>query len=239
MKNNTEGFVNVMRGLFAGILSFVINSIKILHKEGYIFVLIGVVTTMIFLAITLFLGILSFIITCWIIYFFRDPHRIVPQNQNAVVSPADGTITSITQNELMPEELNENCSQRFTKVSIFLNVFNVHVNRVPIKGKIEKIKYIPGKFFNASLDKSSTENERNIILIKNENGEMFVFTQIAGLIARRIVCYAKENETFETGERYGIIRFGSRVDVFIPQNYQVCVYEGQTMIGGETILAQK
>lgn len=218
---------------------FLVENIKNTHKEGYVFILIGILVTILMYSIASFLGNICAIITIWIVYFFRDPHRITPQKNGIMVSPADGVITSILKDVNAPSELDIDEEQKFTKISIFLNVFNVHVNRIPVKSEIKKICYVPGKFFNATLDKSSTDNERNIILLKTEGGEDVVLTQIAGLIARRIVCYAQEAQSFNTGERYGIIRFGSRVDVFIPSTYSINVELGQTMTGGETVIANK
>lgn len=238
-EEENNGFINVLLNLLKGAASFIVDSIKNTHKEGHIFILIASLVTFIGYLISSCIGTVFLIITAWVVYFFRDPHRIVPNQKGILVSPADGTITKISQGEFLPEELGHNTQTKFTMVSIFLNVFNVHVNRIPIKGIIEKKEYIEGKFFNASLDKSSKENERNILLIKTDSGELFGLVQIAGLIARRIVCYAKEGDSYETGERYGIIRFGSRVDIYIPEGYMVNVQEGQTMIGGETIIAIK
>ena len=194
---------------------------------------------MLLFALSAFVGLLGLIISVWCIYFFRDPHRVIPLQDGILVSPADGEITAILENEPMPEELEIHSQEKFTKISIFLNVFDVHVNRVPVECTVQKVAYIPGKFFNATLEKSSKENERNILLLKTKDGDNVVLTQIAGLIARRIVSYAEEGNDFKTGQRYGIIRFGSRVDVYIPQNYKISVLLGQTMLGGETIIAKK
>jgi phosphatidylserine decarboxylase len=242
MSNRNEevrGFLNVVIALLKDALSFCLDALRNTHKEGHIFVFIGAVVTVVGYLLASFLGNIFLLITVWIIYFFRDPHRIVPQQKGVLVAPADGTITAIVENESLPEELKFTTEEKFTRVSIFLNVFNVHVNRIPAKADVIEARYIPGKFLNANLDKSSKENERNILLLKTEDGEYLAVTQIAGLIARRIVSYAKTNDAFETGERYGIIRFGSRADVFIPESYEVLVLMGQTMIGGETIIARK
>jgi len=234
-----KGLLNIILKLLQGVAVFLIDGIKNTHKEGHIFILLGVIATIIGYWTISFLGTICFILTGWIIYFFRDPHRVVPQKEGILVAPADGVITAIVKGEELPEELHFNTETTFTRISIFLNVFNVHVNRIPVKAEVEKTCYVPGKFLNANLDKSSKENERNILLLKTEGGEYIGLTQIAGLIARRIVSYAKQTDNYETGERYGIIRFGSRVDVFIPEHYKVCVEKGQTMIGGETIIASK
>jgi phosphatidylserine decarboxylase len=207
-----------------------------LHKEGYRFLAIAVVITFILLLISNFLGLISFILTVWIYYFFRDPERFSINDENFLLSPADGVVSQITEVK-GPVELGlEN--KKFTRVSIFMNVFNCHVNRFPSSGKIDKIFYKPGKYFNASLDKSSEENERNYIKYTNSHGDELVLVQIAGLIARRIVCDVKENLETKQGEKFGIIRFGSRVDLYI-DNYKILVKENQKMISGETIVAKK
>jgi phosphatidylserine decarboxylase len=175
------------------------------------------------------LFIISLILLIFTFYFFRDPERVVPIGNDILVSPADGLITNIT-------EIKEG-KKLYTKVSIFLSIFNVHIQRLPISGEVTKIDYIEGKFINATLDKASDENERLKITIKNGNNLIYV-TQIAGLIARRIVNYVKPNENINQGERYGIIKFGSRVDIEFPNNFKLLVNEGQQCIGGETIIAQ-
>ena len=207
-----------------------------LHKEGYRFLAIAVVITFILLLISNFLGLISFILTVWIYYFFRDPDRFSINDESFLLSPADGIVSQISEVK-GPVELGlEN--KQFTRVSIFMNVFNCHVNRFPSSGKIDKIFYKPGKYFNASLDKSSEENERNYIKYTNSHGDELVLVQIAGLIARRIVCDVKENLETKQGEKFGIIRFGSRVDLYI-DNYKILVKENQKMISGETIVAKK
>tara|TARA_B110000438_G_C15701141_1_gene601103 strand:+ start:127 stop:777 length:651 start_codon:yes stop_codon:yes gene_type:complete len=205
-----------------------------LHREGYRFLAIAGVVTFILLLLSNFLGIISFIITIWVYYFFRDPERFPISNENYLISPADGVITQITETN-GPKDLGlEN--KKYTKISIFMNVFDCHVNRVPCSGKITKIYYKPGKYINASLDKSSEENERNYIKMKNQKGEELILTQIAGLIARRIVCEVKENEEIKQGSKFGIIRFGSRVDLYF-ENYKVLANVNQKTISGETLLA--
>ena len=163
-------------------------------------------------------------------YFFRDPERVVPLGDDILVSPADGLITNISE--------TKEGKKNYTKVSIFLSIFNVHIQRLPLSGVITKVDYIEGKFINATLDKASDENERLRITIKNSNNLIYV-TQIAGLIARRIVNYVKPNENVNQGERYGIIKFGSRVDIEFPNNFKILVNEGQQCIGGETVIAQE
>jgi len=207
-----------------------------LHKEGYRFLVIAAVITFILLLISNFFGLLSFILTIWIYYFFRDPDRFPINDQNYLLSPADGVISQITQTN-GPNELGlEN--KKFTRVSIFMNAFNCHVNRVPSSGKITKIFYKPGKYINASFDKASEENERNYVKMINSNGEELILVQIAGLIARRIVCDVKENDETKQGDKFGIIRFGSRVDLYF-ENYQILVRQNQKTVAGETLIAKK
>ena len=207
-----------------------------LHKEGYRFLTIAAVITFILLLISSFLGIISFILTLWVYYFFRDPERFSINDENYLVSPADGIISQITEIN-GPIELGLE-DKKFTRVSIFMNVFNCHVNRIPSSGKINKIFYKTGKYINASLDKASEENERNYVKMSNSKGDELILVQIAGLIARRIVCEIKENDEIKQGDRFGMIRFGSRVDLYF-ENYQLMVQQNQTTIGGETIIARK
>ena len=205
-----------------------------IHKEGYKFLAISIITTFIILFFSKFLGILFIIITVWVYYFFRDPERYSIGDDNFLVSPADGLVTDISEKS-GPEELRlENTS--YTKISIFMNVFNCHVNRVPISGKVEEIFYKPGKFLNASLDKASEENERNYYKIKLNNGEEIIIVQIAGLIARRIVCDVEQGQELKQGDRIGMIRFGSRVDVYF-KNKKPLVKLGQNIVAGESLLA--
>ena len=207
-----------------------------LHKEGYKFLVIAAAITFIFLLISNFLGILSFVLTIWIYYFFRDPDRYPINDENYLVSPADGVISQITEVN-GPKELGlEN--KKYTRISIFMNVFNCHVNRVPKSGSISEILYKPGKYLNASLDKASEENERNYIKLVNSNGEEFILVQIAGLIARRIVCEVKKDEILKQGDKIGIIRFGSRVDLYF-ENYKIIVKKNQKTVAGETLIAKK
>ncbi len=174
--------------------------------------------------------IISLVLLIFTFYFFRDPERVVPLGDDILVSPADGLITNISE--------TKEGKKNYTKVSIFLSIFNVHIQRLPLSGVITKVDYIEGKFINATLDKASDENERLKITIKNSNNLIYV-TQIAGLIARRIVNYVKPNENVNQGERYGIIKFGSRVDIEFPNNFKILVNEGQQCIGGETVIAQE
>ena len=207
-----------------------------LHQEGYRFLAIAAVITFILLLISNFLGLISFILTVWMYYFFRDPERFPINDENYLLSPADGIISQIIETNGPSEIGGEN--KKYTRVSIFMNVFNCHVNRVPSSGKITQIFYKPGKYINASLDKASDENERNYVKMINSNGDELILVQVAGLIARRIVCEIKENDETKQGDRFGMIRFGSRVDLYF-ENYQLMVQQNQTTIGGETIIARK
>ena len=207
-----------------------------LHKEGYRFLTLAGVITFILLLISNFLGLIGFVLTVWVYYFFRDPERFPINDENYLLSPADGVVSQIIQTN-GPSELGlEN--KRFTRISIFMNAFNCHVNRVPSSGKITKIFYKPGKYINASLDKASEENERNYVKMTNSNGEELILVQIAGLIARRIVCDVKENDETKQGDKFGIIRFGSRVDLYF-ENYQILVRQNQKTVAGETLIAKK
>lgn len=199
------------------------------HKEVSAALIILFLLVVFFYFIYKPLFILSLILLTFTFYFFRDPERVVPIGDDILVSPADGLITNITE--------TKEGKKTYIKVSIFLSIFNVHIQRLPITGAITKVDYIEGKFINATLDKASDENERLKITIKNGNNLIYV-TQIAGLIARRIVNYVKPNENINQGERYGIIKFGSRVDIEFPNSFKLLVNEGQQCIGGETIIAQ-
>lgn len=207
-----------------------------IHKEGHVFIAIFAVVTFLVSSNWVSLGWICFILTLWCVYFFRNPDRVVPLDEDIIVSPADGVVQRITTADI-PEELGHGSGKRI-RISIFLNVFDVHVNRVPVEGKVTKVHYHAGKFFNASLDKASIHNERNHVVVQMKNGEEIIFTQIAGLIARRIVCDIKEGQDVVKGERYGIIRFGSRTDIYLPEGELPTVIEGQRMIGGETIIAR-
>ena len=204
-----------------------------IHSEGWVYVIIFCILTIVFLPFFPFIGIIFGILTLFIINFFRDPKRIIPV-EDMIVSPADGIVTFIGET-YPPKECK--ISKKFLKISIFLNIFNVHVNRVPTYGRVKNIIYISGKFFNATLEKSSIYNERNIIVIEKNNSNLIILTQIAGLIARRIVCNLKINEELSQGDRLGIIKFGSRVDLYLPLTYEPLVTVGQTVIGGETIIS--
>lgn len=206
-----------------------------IHKAGHIFIVLFAMVTLGLFALDESLGFVGLVLTLWCVYFFRDPVRITPVGENLVISPADGVVQMITR-AVPPAELAMG-EAPLTRVSIFLNVFNVHVNRVPVAGTITALHYHPGKFFNASLDKASTDNERQSAKVTTASGKEVGFVQIAGLVARRIICTLVPNQTVKTGERYGIIRFGSRADIFLPEGVNPLVVVGQTMVGGETILA--
>ena len=208
-----------------------------IHKEGYKFLAISLIATFVVLLFSKFIGFILVIITVWIYYFFRDPERYPINDESYLVSPADGLVTDVSERS-GPEELRlENTT--YTRVSIFMNVFNCHVNRIPTNGKIEEIYYKPGKFLNASLDKASEENERNFYKIKsNKNNEEIIIVQIAGLIARRIVCEAEQGQELKQGDRIGMIRFGSRVDLYF-KNKKVLVKLGQNVVAGESLIASE
>ena len=207
-----------------------------IHNEGYKFMVIFAVVTIILYLFSTFLGLVGFVLTAWCYYFFRDPERVSINDDEYLVSPADGLVIQVKETE-GPKELNLN-DKKYTKISIFMNVFDCHVNRSPCTGQVEEISYIPGKFFNASLDKASEENERNYYKIKNTYGEEVIVVQIAGLIARRIVCETSKDTNLKQGDRIGMIRFGSRADLYF-ENYKPLVKINQKAIAGETLLAKK
>jgi phosphatidylserine decarboxylase len=207
-----------------------------LHKEGYIFVSAFFVFSCIGMIFWTPLAVLGMFLTAFCAYFFRDPDRMVPQRENLVLSPGDGRICAIEEASL-PEVIGLD-ETKYLRISVFLSVLDVHVNRIPISGTIKKIVYREGAFYHANVDKASNDNEQNIILLETNDGTQVGFVQIAGWIARRIVCYAKENQQVVAGERYGIIRFGSRVDVYLPEGTAPLVAVGQRVLGGETILAK-
>ena len=207
-----------------------------IHTEGYKFLVIAGIITIIFYIFSDFLGLIGLLLTIWVYYFFRDPERVIINDDNFLVSPADGEVLKVEETA-GPKELNlEN--KRFKKISIFMNVFDCHVNRTPCRGKIEEILYKPGKFFNASLDKASEDNERNYYKIKDSQNNDIVLVQIAGLVARRIVCEAVKDQDLSQGDRVGMIRFGSRADIYY-ENYEPLIKVGQKTISGETLLAKK
>jgi len=207
-----------------------------LHNEGYRFIVIFVVLTIVLYLINGFLGFIGLVLTIWCYYFFRDPDRVSIEDENYLISPADGEVLQVLETN-GPKELGlEN--KNYNKISIFMNVFDCHVNRTPCSGTVSEIFYKPGKFINASLDKASEENERNYYKIKNNLGEEIIVVQIAGLIARRIVTEVSKDQELKQGERIGMIRFGSRVDIFF-ENYKPLVKINQKTIAGETLLAKK
>ena len=207
-----------------------------IHNEGYKFLVIFAVATIILYLLSSLLGLIGLVLTIWCYYFFRDPERYSINDDDYLVSPADGLVLQVQEND-GPKELNlEN--KKFTKVSIFMNVFDCHVNRSPCSGKVSEILYKPGKFFNASLDKASEENERNYYRITNSKGENIIVVQIAGLIARRIVTETSESSDLTQGERIGMIRFGSRADLYF-ENYKPLVKVNQKTRAGETLIAKR
>ena len=207
-----------------------------IHNEGYKFIVVFILVTIILYFIHGFLGFIGLVLTIWCYYFFRDPERISIGDDNYLTSPADGVVLQVMETN-GPKELNlEN--KKFTKISIFMNVFDCHVNRAPCSGIIEEIKYISGKFFNASLDKASEDNERNYYKIKSSKGEEIIVVQIAGLIARRIISETSKNSELDQGSRIGMIRFGSRADLYF-ESYSPLVKVNQKTIAGETLLAKK
>ncbi len=212
-----------------------IPQIKV-RPEGRLFITIFAAITIVLFTITQFLGWIGVIMVGWCIYFFRDPDRVTPTETDLVTSPADGIILPFTEST-PPEELKIEY-KKMRRISIFMNVFDCHVNRSPLDGDVIKTAYKPGKFFNASLDKSSKDNERQCLLIRNRNGIDIAVVQIAGLIARRIICWINDGQSLRAGERFGMIRFGSRVDIYLPQNTRFLVIPGQRVIGGETPIAQ-
>ena len=206
-----------------------------IHREGRPFIAIFLVVTVLMSWLWVPLVVPGLVLTCWCIYFFRDPNRVTPTGKGLIISPADGVIQMI-EDAVPPSELAMGDSPR-TRVSVFMNVFNVHVNRIPVDGTITRLAYRPGKFVNASFDKASVDNERQSVRMETENGQEIAFVQIAGLIARRILCSLENDQKVRAGERFGMIRFGSRVDVFLPEGVTPVVYKGQTAIAGETVLA--
>ena len=207
-----------------------------IHAEGYKFLVISGILTLGLYSLSDFLGLIGLVITIWVYYFFRDPERVIIDDDSYLVSPADGEVIKVEEVD-GPKELGlEN--KKFKKISVFMNVFDCHVNRTPCGGKIEEILYKPGKFFNASLDKASEDNERNYFKIKDNFDNDIIVVQIAGLVARRIVCESNKDQALKQGDRIGMIRFGSRADVYY-ENYEPLVKVGQKAISGETLLAKK
>lgn len=212
-----------------------IDDLPALHREGFRFILIFAVVTAILFAVWEPLGWLGVILTLWCVYFFRDPARVTPVREGLVVSPADGIVSRIAEAP-PPAELGMGADARM-RISIFMNVFDTHVNRIPVAGVVQGIAYRPGRFLNATLDKASEHNERNGLRILLDDGRDLGVVQIAGLVARRIVCEVREGQAVRVGERLGMIRFGSRLDVYLPPATAPLVIEGQRMLAGETVLA--
>lgn len=205
-----------------------------IHPEGYLFIGIFSLVSLVLFIVWRPLGWIGVVLTLWCVYFFRDPVRVTPVRDGLVVAPADGRISSVAL-AVPPAELGLG-SESVPRVSIFMSVFDVHVNRSPVSGEVERIVYRPGKFLNADLDKASEDNERNALVVRTPSGR-FGVVQIAGLVARRIVCFVKEGQLVSAGERFGLIRFGSRVDVYLPAGTRPLVSVGQYALGGETIIA--
>ena len=204
-----------------------------IHSAGWVYFICFLIISIVFFPFFPIIGLLFLLISFFIFYFFRDPERRIP-SEDVIVSPADGKIVYIDETDL-PEECK--IKGKYLKISIFLDLYNVHINRIPLSGVIKDIIYIPGKFFRANIDKASKENERNIIVIENDKKEIIVVSQIAGLIARRIVCDLKINQRVLKGDKFGIIKFGSRVDIYLPKNYNKMINIEQLVVGGETIIS--
>lgn len=211
-------------------------SIRIIRREGWPFIAIAALVTVALFGVMQGLGWIGLIVTGWCVLFFRDPDRVTPVGDDLVISPADGVVQSITEAPPPPElEMGPTPLRR---VSIFMNVFDVHVNRMPVDASVDRIAYRPGAFFNASFDKASDQNERRSLRLKMADGRELAVVQIAGLVARRILCWTRESQTLRAGERFGMIRFGSRVDVYLPLGTRVLVVPGQRSVGGETVIAE-
>ncbi len=229
--------------IFSGLQNLVISSMGVVifwlslervHPEGYKFFFIFILLSSLLSFFYFPMGVLGFLLTIFVLWFFRDPERTIPLSEASIISPADGVICKI-EKTFPPKEVKS--SEELLKISVFMNVFNVHVNRAPVAGNIKDIIYVPGKFINASLDKASEQNERNILVLENNKNEEIIVVQIAGLIARRILSFVNLFDSLKIGERFGLIRFGSRVDVYLPSNYVPKVELGQKVTAGETIIA--
>jgi phosphatidylserine decarboxylase len=218
------------------LLKSIINYLRFpIHPAGWPFIALFALVSIVLALFSTALGLIGFVLTIWCIYFFRDPKRVTPLNPGFIISPGDGVISRVVK-VTPPAELGIGEEERW-RISVFLSVFNVHVNRIPISGNITKLHYHEGLFLNATLDKASEDNERQMVAIKTDGGHVVGVVQIAGLIARRILCDLSEGQRVESGERFGIIRFGSRVDVYLPVGVNPQVMEGQIAVGGETIFA--
>ena len=209
-----------------------------IHKEGHKFLAISLIATFILLLLSKFLGLIGIVISIWVFYFFRDPERFPIKDNNFLIAPADGMICQIENDVSGPKELSlEN--EKFNKISIFMNVFDCHVNRFPIECNVDEVFYKPGEYLNASLNDASLKNERNLIKITSAQNDKIVVTQVAGLVARRIISYCNQGDKYEQGQSFGIIRFGSRVDLLFSNKFKILVKKGQTVTGGESILSQR
>lgn len=217
------------------VISSIRSQVVPIHPEGYLFIGIFAFVSLVLMWLWAPLGWIGVVLTVWCIYFFRDPVRVTPAREGLVIAPADGRISLVT-NAIPPQELGLS-DRPLPRVSIFMSVFDCHVNRSPVAGRIDRIVYRAGKFLNADLDKASDDNERNSLVITTSNGQRFGVVQIAGLVARRILSFKRDGEAIQTGERFGLIRFGSRVDVYFPEGTKPLVAEGQTSLAGETVLA--
>lgn len=216
-------------------VSMLSTFVKPMHPEGRKFVAIFAAVTLVLFLIWEPLGWIGTGLTVWCYYFFRDPERVTPSREGVMISPADGVV-SLLEPAIPPAELGLG-DQPMTRISVFMSVFNCHVNRLPHEGTLTTVAYRPGKFLNAAVDKASTENERNGIAVQLPDGRHYGVVQIAGLVARRILCWSREGQFLETGERFGLIRFGSRLDIYLPEGASPLVELGQTMIAGETVIA--
>jgi phosphatidylserine decarboxylase len=218
------------------VLDIVFKSIPPIHPEGYRFIAIFAVVSLFLFWLAVPLGWIGVVLTIWCIFFFRDPVRLTPLEPGIVVSPADGIVSYV--GETIPPPALGLGPGRWRRVSVFMNVFNCHVNRAPVAGVVTKVAYEPGAFINASLDKASEDNERNGLVIRSDDGRQIGVVQIAGLVARRILCFVREGDRLGAGERFGLIRFGSRLDVYVPADVDVLVSTGQTSVAGETVIAR-
>ncbi|WP_420404062.1 phosphatidylserine decarboxylase [Nisaea sp.] len=204
-------------------------------REGYPFIAAFAVLTLLLYAVWEPLGFVGILLTLWCVYFFRNPDRVTPAREGLVITPADGVVQMIV--DAAPPKQLEMGDTPMCRVSIFMNVFDCHVNRIPVDGQVAKLAYVPGRFVNAAFDKASEENERQLVSVEMKDGRKVAFVQIAGLVARRIICYLQEGQPVRAGERFGLIRFGSRVDVYLPEGVNPLVTVGQRAVAGETVIA--
>jgi phosphatidylserine decarboxylase len=207
------------------------------HREGYGVIVVMAVIVAVLSVLSNFLALMALVILGLCVYFFRDPQRIIPEEDDVVVAPADGVVDRV---EIVgpPDELNMGGDSQWTRISIFLNIFNVHVQRIPFDGRVSELCYRKGTFLNISMDKNSKDNEKQCCVLESRHGLKIILVQIAGLIARRIVCNLVVGQKVKRGDRYGVIKFGSRVDIYLPNGVAVCAKVGQTMIAGETVIAR-